>query len=68
MAAKATAIEDEQKKKDNKCKRIFKRNYTTIDMFGEEVKLTFDGEEMFKTNIGATVSLVLIIILTGFLG
>ena len=35
-------------------------------MYGEEIKLTYKGDDTFKTNLGAFFSLVLILMLAGY--
>lgn len=40
--------------------------FRSIDLFGQSVNFTYDGEDQFKTTFGAVLSLIIILILLGF--
>ena len=43
-----------------------KEKFKSMDMFGQEPKLTWNGEEQYKTLWGATVSTVITFLLLAF--
>lgn len=51
-----------------KCKTKFKEAISTVDMFGESVKLTYKGKQTFTTTIGSVLSMVILIMLLSFAG
>ena len=50
-------------KKQQQYDNRWRDSYKSIDMFGQSVTFTWKGENQFKTSFGATVSLVLMIVL-----
>ncbi|CDW85794.1 UNKNOWN [Stylonychia lemnae] len=51
---------------NNACKKQMKDKFKSLDYFGQTVTFTYDGADQFKTTFGASVSLVLILILMLF--
>jgi len=43
-----------------------KNKFKSFDYFGQTVTFTYDGEDQFKTVLGASVSIVLMFILLAF--
>jgi hypothetical protein len=41
--------------------------YKSVDLFGQSVNLTWNGEDEYKTTLGASISWVLLIVLTIYL-
>jgi hypothetical protein len=57
----------EQKyKQENKMSKWFTNMLKMVDMFGQGITFTWNGEEKFNTTFGAIVTIVLFAILTGF--
>ncbi|CDW82531.1 UNKNOWN [Stylonychia lemnae] len=54
-----------QKPTKNKCEGI-RDQFKSLDWFGQQIQLTYKGEDSYKTLIGAIVSTLLICILIGF--
>ena len=38
------------------CKKQVKESFKSIDLFGQQINLTWNGEDEYKTTIGATLS------------
>jgi hypothetical protein len=47
-------------------KKQVKEGYKSFDLFGQEIKLTWNGEEQYKTTLGATVSIAIIVIMLAY--
>ena len=45
-----------------------KEKFNSIDMFGQPISLTWNGEEEYKTSLGAALSTILIILLLAYSG
>eukprot|EP00347_Sterkiella_histriomuscorum_P017701 403348330 len=54
-----------EKPKKNKCEGM-KDSFKGFDWFGQTVQLTYKGEDQYKTLLGAVVSFILILVLTGY--
>ncbi|CDW73538.1 UNKNOWN [Stylonychia lemnae] len=53
--------------KKTKCNK-FQKEFRSLDWFGQTVSLTYKGDDTYKTNFGAAISFILIVILSGFAG
>lgn len=49
-------------------KHWMKEKFNSIDMFGQPISLTWNGEEEYKTSLGAALSTILIIVLLAYSG
>ena len=49
------------------CKRQLKEKFKSVDLFGQSVNLTWNGEDEYKTMFGASISWVLRIVITAYL-
>jgi hypothetical protein len=58
-------VQDKLRERDS-ARRKCRENFKTIDFFGQSINLTWNGEDTFKTTFGASVSLILILILIGY--
>ena len=50
------------------CKHRLTENFKSIDMFGQSISFTWNGEEEYKTPYGAFVSAVIILTLLAYTG
>ena len=64
--AKESEVMKEQMKKKAALKRKLKEKFKLLDYFGQGVSFTWDGEEQFRTTFGATISLILLIVLLAY--
>ena len=49
------------------CKSQFKEKFKSVDLFGQSINLTWNGEDEYKTMFGASISWVLRIVITAYL-
>lgn len=52
-----------KQKKDGSTSKRCRESFKKVDQFGQTVNLTWNGEDEYKTTLGASVSSVLIVIL-----
>jgi hypothetical protein len=50
----------------NACKKQMKEQFKSLDLFGQQVSLTWNGQDQYKTSIGASVSSIIRIILIAY--
>ena len=48
------------------CRRQMKESFKSVDMFGQSVNFTWNGEDTYKTSWGALVSWVILFIMTAY--
>ena len=48
------------------CKRQMKDQFKSVDLFGQSVNLTWQGEDQYKTSLGASISWVIVIIMLAY--
>ncbi len=48
------------------CDRKFGRMFKNIDIYGEQISLTYKGENAYKTKLGAVVTMFLVLILVTY--
>jgi hypothetical protein len=56
----------EQNAKKAACKRQMKEKFKSYDYFGQQVGFTWNGEDQYKTSFGATVSIILRVVLLAY--
>lgn len=61
-----SAIMKDKKEKANMLHNWFSTKFRTIDLFGQTVNLTWNGEEKFKTTFGASVTIFMLSVLIVF--
>lgn len=49
-----------------RCSKRAKRGFKSIDLFGQTVSLTWNGEEEYKSILGAAVSTVILVLLIAY--
>ncbi len=50
----------------NACKKQVKEQFKSIDLFGQQVNLTWNGEDQYKTTIGAILSTAIWVIMLAY--
>ena len=50
----------------NACKKQMKEQFKSLDLFGQQVSLTWNGEDQYKTSIGASLSTIIWIIMIAY--
>lgn len=65
-SAKQSEVMKEQMAKKAEFKRKIKEKFKSIDYFGQNVTFTWNGDDQFKTTFGASISLILMIILLAY--
>lgn len=50
----------------NACKKQMKERYKSVDLFGQGVSLTWNGEDTYKTAIGATLSWAILAVMAAY--
>ena len=63
---KESQISKDKEAEKNSCRKQTNRNFKSIDLFGQSVNLTWNGEDQYKTGFGASISFVLLLILLAF--
>ena len=63
---KESQISKDKEAEKNSCRKQVQRNFKSIDLFGQSVNLTWNGEDQYKTGFGASISFVLLLILLAF--
>ena len=53
-------------KKDRKCSKALVEKFKSYDIYGEPIALTYKGEGAYKTNIGAAVSIIVLLVLAAY--
>jgi hypothetical protein len=48
------------------CKKQVKESFKSIDLFGQQVNLTWNGEDQYKTTIGATLSTAIWVVMLAY--
>ncbi len=48
------------------CKRQLKEKFKSVDYFGQSVSLTWNGEDQYKTVLGASVSWIIFIVIIAY--
>jgi len=48
------------------CKRQMKERFKSVDLFGQQVGLTWQGEDQYKTSFGASISWVILVIMIAY--
>ena len=48
------------------CKRQMKERFKSVDLFGQQVGLTWQGEDQYKTSIGASLSWLITIVMLAY--
>ena len=48
------------------CSESFSKKLKGLDIYGEQIKLTYKGDDTFKTNIGSIFSIILLMILGSY--
>ena len=52
--------------RDKACRKQVLESYKSIDHFGQTVSFTYNGEDQYKTHIGATTSLIISLVLLAY--
>ena len=63
---KDSIITQDKLRERQACKRQMKEKFKSVDLFGQSVNLTWNGEDEYKTMFGASISWVLRIVITAF--
>jgi hypothetical protein len=50
----------------NACRKQMKNKFKAVDLFGQSVNLTWNGEEQYKTTIGAALSTLIWIVMIAY--
>lgn len=56
----------QEKNSSSEIKKELCNKFKSLDMYGEEICLTYKGENAFKTKIGATVSSIILCIILSY--
>lgn len=48
------------------CKKQLREKYKSVDLFGQGVSLTWNGEDTFKTTVGASLSWLIMAVMAAY--
>ena len=48
------------------CKKQVKESFKSFDLFGQQISLTWNGEDQYKTTIGATLSTAIWVVMLAY--
>jgi hypothetical protein len=48
------------------CKKQVKESFKSFDLFGQQISLTWNGEDQYKTTIGATLSTAIWVVMVAY--
>ena len=64
---KDSVITQDKLRERQACKNQLKEKFKSVDLFGQSINLTWNGEDEYKTMFGASISWVLRIVITAYL-